>query len=655
MYIQVRLLKGFPQPLLYQVPDELCNQPLIGSVVRVPIQKRIAQALVINQLRHAPNANFTIKKIEAIEALPNDAHYLTFIKRLAYYYQTDALHYIKRIHQFISQKPQSDTEHIADDAHQPTAITLTPEQQTVVDAIKPHISTPSYVPTLMHGVTGSGKTEVYKKLLEHTFAQGKTSVLMLPEVTLALQFERLLRAQLPAEIPLASFHSSSSPKQKRLVWQRLLDNTPQIIIGVHVPILLPLPNLGLIIIDEEHEAGYQEKKHPKTNSKEAALMRAQMHNIPILLGSATPSISSLYNVKQRGWQFFQLKKRFAGNFPTIKLVDLSDKKDRRSFWISQELYYAIKDRLAKKEQTILFLNRRGHSFFVQCKACAYLFACRHCSVSLTLHAHDQLTCHYCGYERILPPECPGCKAPAKDFMKKGIGTQQLVSIVQKLFPTARIARADLDTSSKKKEWHVTVEQFQRNEIDIMIGTQTITKGYDFDHVTLVGIIWADLNLHFPKYNATETTLQQLIQVAGRAGRKKETSEVIVQSMSDHPAFDHLEEAGYINFYRQEKEIRSQVGYPPCKRLVEIELKHVDEITVAREADRLAQQLMQIIEAQQADLMLLGPTKPPIAKIKNTHARTIYLKADSMQALYAVYTKIQLDRYKSSVFFTPNPL
>lgn len=653
MFIQVRLLKGYPQPLLYTVPAHLQQHKVIGTIVRVPIQKRIEQALVLKVYHQRPNVSFDIKTIESFEHIPDDQWYMPFIKQLAYYYQCSELHYLKRIYQFISQKP-FDSKNIPSSNHPYNDVLLTQEQQHIVDTIQKNIDACTFQPSLLHGVTGSGKTEVYKKLLLHTYTQNKSSLLLLPEVTLALQFERVLKTTLPPGLPIYSFHSASSMQDKKHIWQRLLDQQPTIIIGVHVPILLPLPQLGLIIVDEEHEQGYQEKKHPKTHTKEAALLRAQLHNIPILLGSATPSINSLYNVKHKGWQFFQLKKRFAGTFPTIKIVSLTDHKQRGSFWISRELQQAIHDRLTKKEQVILFLNRRGHSFFVQCKQCSFIFECKNCSVSLTLHEPNQLVCHYCAFFRLLPSHCPTCKNDDTSFIKKGIGTQQLATIIQKIFPTARIARADLDTSSKKKEWQETVTKFHNRELDILVGTQTIAKGFHFPHVTLVGIIWADLNLHFPRYNATETTLQQLIQVAGRAGRQTDNSLVIVQTIAHHHAFEYLQETDYLRFYQDEIITRNEVGYPPCMRLVEIEFKHTDEHVVHQEAAQFAQEIMSSIEQHKLEIIVLGPVKPPIAKIKNAHARILFLKHMHIQSILKAYRSIDTTRYKSSLFFTPNP-
>lgn len=657
MFIQVRLLNGFTRPLWYRVPADWKQTDLNGVIIQVPLRNTVIPAIIQHTSLLAPNADYQIKDAHGIEPFPTDAHYTQFTQQLGQYYQIDPFYFVQRVRAFVASKKVENSSELSLPAPQDFSkakVHLTPEQQTVTDFLKTKISEEVYAPTLLHGVTGSGKTEVYKELIVHAIAQGKTVLLLLPEVTLAVAFEHRLRAQLPNHIPMLSFHSAVGPKEKRQLWQGLLAQRPMLIIGVHLPVLLPIANLGLIIIDEEHEIGYQEKKHPKINSKEAALMRARLHGIPILLGSATPSLSTLWNVKQRGWHFFQLKDRFGGAFPKIETVMLTDKKERKNFWISQKLYEAILNRLHKREQIIIFLNRRGFSFFVQCKSCSFIFECTTCSVSLTLHNDNHLSCHYCGYKKPLPPACPSCKGSDSEFLKKGIGTQQVVTILQKLFPQARIERADMDTTTKKKKWQHTMEAFANGHIDMLVGTQTITKGYDFPGVTLVGILWADLNLHFPIFNAAETCLQQLIQVAGRAGRHKQDSLVIVQAMDDHAIFSYLNEIDYLSFYNEELSHRTELGYPPCARLVELELKHTHEDTIEREAQNLASTLHSLKARKKLEVTILGPAKPPVYKIKNVYSRKIYLKSATMKDIVELYRAVDLRQFRSSVFFTPNP-
>lgn len=650
-YIHVKLLNGFPQPLTYKVPSGW-PADLIGTIVKVPLKDRFCSAYVFAQEQELAQApTFAIKEAHSCEPMPHDPHYKKYIAQLSYYYQVEPLHFVKRIRNFVSQEPEETEILFTSQVGIKNSVTLTPEQQHIVDTLAPALTQQKFRPALIHGVTGSGKTEVYKELIKKAFSENKTTLLLLPEVNLALRFEQILKTALP-EYPIIGFHSGTKAKEKRLLWQSLLEHKPILIVGVHIPILLPIGNLGLIIIDEEHEVGYQEKKHPKVNTKEAALMRAQLNKIPIILGSATPSIASMHTAKTKQWDFFSLQKRFAGAFPEIKTV-LIDKEKRSNFWITKELQKAIVDRLTKKEQTIIFLNRRGYSFFVQCKDCSFVFECSSCSVSLTLHNNNELSCHYCGYNQLLPETCIPCKS--KNLIKKGIGTQQVVTILQQLFPSAVVGRADLDVSSKKKEWQKTMESFEKGEINILVGTQTITKGFHFPRVTLVGILWADLNLHFPLYNASETTLQQLIQVAGRAGRESTSSTVIVQTMMNHPIFNYLNEVDYLRFYEYELNNRTMVRYPPLIRFAEIELKHTNETVIEDEANRLMNNLLDIIFTSKQEITILGPAKPPVSKIKNTHSRKIYLKSYSLSSLIEIYRSCNKNNYKSNLFFTPNPL
>jgi len=657
MFVQVKLLKGFQKKLLYKIPDSWENKNIVGKIVKVPIRTQFAAAIVLQQFsKITEKSSFNIREIQSIEPFPDDENYEIFTKKMGQYYQIDHLHFLKRIRNFLLQKQkrkESSSRLIENKKENNKKVVLTPEQQTVVSFLSEKIKKQVYQPTVLHGVTGSGKTEVYKKLIIKTIENKKSAILLLPEITLAIQFNKLMKQQLPCNIAICSFHSGISVKNKKIAWRLLIEQKPILLIGVHVPILLPIADLGLIIVDEEHESGYQEKKHPKINSKDAAIIRAHINKIPIILGSATPSLSSLYNVKSNNWKFFQLKKRFSGNFPEIKTVFLDTKKKRKSFWISQELENSLRIRLLRKEQSIIFLNRRGFSFFVQCKNCSFIFECPNCSVSLTLHQQNVLTCHYCEHNLIQPELCPSCKT--KTFIKKGIGTQQVVTILQKIFPQASIGRADLDATTKKTVWQKTIQEFEARKIDILVGTQTITKGFHFPHVTLVGILWADLNLHFPIYNATENTLQQLIQVAGRAGRQQEKSEVIVQAMTEHGIFRYLNETDYLKFYGNEIKKREFLGYPPYKRLAEIELKHTNEVILTKEATNLTTTFLRDVKRNKHDIQVLGPAIPPISKIKNIYIRKIYLKGNNIKHIGMLFDEIDRENYHSKIFFTPNPL
>lgn len=657
MFIQVRLLHGFREPLWYQIPHDWDRQQLLGALVIVPLRSKNFPALVEQCTTTKPSVNFEIKFACSWQLLPADVEYKKLLAYVSWYYQVPQLHLLKRLRTFLMQSHEKISEDIPALAQKKKeeAIILTQEQQAVVDFINPFLQEEhkKFVPTVLHGVTGSGKTEVYKRLIENAYALGKSTILLLPEVSLAVNFTFLLKQQLPSTIEIYSFHSATSIKDKRALWHHVRSSRPVVIVGVHLPILLPIDNLGLIIIDEEHDAGFQEKKYPKINNKEVAIWRAQQLKIPILLGSATPSLSSLHRVKTAGWHFFQLKKRFAGVFPQVQLVKMDALVKRRNFWISRELEHAIKDRLAKKEQAILFLNRRGVNFFVQCKECNFIFSCAHCSVSLTRHEDNILLCHYCGFSIPKPSLCTQCKTDEKNFLHKGIGTQQLVTILSDLFPQARIARADVDATINKKKWQQTIHNFKEGEIDILVGTQTITKGYHFPRVTLVGVIWADLNLHFPLFNASEIVLQQLIQVAGRAGRQLAGGTVIVQTMMHHSVFEYLNEIDYLKFYAHEIQSRAAVGYPPVLKLAEIELSHEDETVVEEESARFIATLQESNNKRTSPLLILGPAKPLVHKIKNTFSRKIYIKGSVIKDLITLYSQsVSACDLQSSISCTP---
>lgn len=655
MLIHVRLLHCASKLFIYAVPSDIQNRIEPGILVQVPLQNRVVPAMVEGFANEYEIYDFEIKSIHSIYPFPHDHTYDAFIKKISDYYQIDSLYLFKRVQKFLHEKEEKielflPKESNADNLN---SIVLTAEQQVVYQEICRDIQNKDHNNFVLHGVTGSGKTEIYKQLIRDALQQQKTVIFMLPEVTLAARFETLLETYF-FDVPVIGFHSATTVKKKRLLWQLLLEAKPVVIIGVHLPILLPISNLGLIIVDEEHDAGYQEKKHPKIQSRDIAVLKASLHNVPIVLGSATPSIQTLWNVQNRSWKLLQLKTRFAGSFPKIEIVLLKTKEKRDFFWITEKLRNEISNRLAKKEQVIIFLNRRGYSFFVQCP-CGFVFTCHRCSVSLTLHSDHYVVCHYCAYKELLRSSCPKCHLSDDAFLKKGVGTQQVVSMLQKLFPQAVIARADADTTSKKRTWHQTVNEMLHGEIDILVGTQSITKGYHFPKVTLVGILWADLNLHFPIYNAAETTLQQLIQVAGRAGRQLKDSLVIIQTFDNHAIYQYVDELRYLLFYESEIVNRKEVGYPPCKHIAEIEVRHEKQVVAESDAKNIVEKMLRIVAQHKVSVDVCGPVAAIVYKIKDVYVQKIMLKSLSRAHMVAMFHEIQKQKINSSLSFTIDPV
>lgn len=680
MFVQVQLLSGWQEPLWYNVPSHLQSKVVVGTFLEVPLRTQ-KRPCIVRLIKQTPptGSESTIRDVIGVFAFPNDARYQRFIEQIAAFFYIDPATLYQRIIGHVDTAPSFADEPLLDPwptkASEHTkastdktpretnelqdGVTLSVEQQTAVDALTPKILENTYFPALLHGVTGSGKTEVYKKLIQTTIIAGKSVVVLLPEVALAMQFEAIFKNQLPFPEKIFSFHSMTKVSEKRQLWSNLLKGTPTIIIGVHLPILLPISNLGCIIIDEEHERGFQEKRHPKINSKEIALWRAKDYNCPIILGSATPSLGTLQSVTAGKMACYRLTRRFKGTFPNVTHVSLlKDKRARKTFWITKELEASITECLRRGEQVMLYLNRRGHSFSAQCQECGHIVMCESCSVSLTPHAAAEedtfeLKCHYCGCTKPVPTECPSCKKAEKPLLMKGVGTQQLTTIVQKLFPNARIARADLDSTKQKREWLKTVEAFKAGTLDILIGTQLITKGYHFPKVTLVGIIWADLGLAVPDYHTRETVLQKLIQVAGRAGREHAGSNVIIQSMVTDSLFEYVSEERYEEFCEQELALRASLRYPPYGRLVQMEFMHKDEHVLIHEIATFVKKLRTMAQSIATPITILGPVEPVVKKIAGVETRHLFFKSTSFQAIHQLLKLTPLpEHFKSRVFIIP---
>ena len=450
LYIRVR-----PIAASYRIPPSWPDpQRFIGSLVIVPLQKRTICALVIDVSSTLTKTEQTYAMRDALsyEDAMVDERFKCFVHAVAHYYALDDVTIYRRLITGLVRTQKQHTA-ISLDHHQKTKhIELSEAQQAIVNHIHIQLAnaTAHQNPTLIHGVTGSGKSEVYAAIMAEALAQGKSCIFLIPDVSLAVQFVAFFRARLGHGV--YGYHSATSAQDKRKLWNAISTKEVCVVIGVHLPIFLPVHALGLIIVDEEHEIGYQEKQFPRLNTREVALMRAQTYQVPIVLGSATPSIHAYAMVEQARWSLFELKDRFfSTSLPAIQIVHLIDRtqrtKKRTHFWFSEPLLAAINKRIEQKEQSIIFLNRRGYSFFVQCSGCGHITTCPSCAVSLTVHKDinkNTLKCHYCQHEQPYPTICNECNA--KQFIDKGIGTQQVVSLLEELFPLARIARADLDTT-----------------------------------------------------------------------------------------------------------------------------------------------------------------------------------------------------------------
>lgn len=486
---------------------------------------------------------------------------------------------------------------------------------------------------LLHGLTSSGKTEIYIYLIQETLKLGKQALFLLPEIALTTQITKRLKSFFGNKVGV--YHSKISNNERVEIWNNLLeDDGYQIILGVRSSIFLPYKNLGLIIVDEEHETSYkQQDPAPRYHARNAAIILAQMHGAKTLLGSATPSMESFYNAQNGKYAYVLLNKRYEDvQLPLITAVDIKElkrKKQMKSLF-SPLLLEKIETCLQGKEQIILFQNRRGFAPITYCKVCEWVPKCEFCDVSLTYHKKkDSLRCHYCGTSYPTPTCCPSCGH--EDLKPKGFGTEKVEEEINKIFPQVKLARLDTDTAKNKDTYDSILSDFESGKTQILIGTQMLSKGLDFDNVSLVGILNADSMMNFPDFRAHERAFQLMVQVAGRSGRRKTRGEVILQTAQlTHPLIQMILNHDYIGMYNVQIEERLLFKYPPFFRLIEITFKHRKEDTV----DMLAKEFAYILR-QSLGTRLLGPDKPPVAKIQNFFLQRVLLKLEASISLLSL--------------------
>lgn len=506
------------------------------------------------------------------------------------------------------------------EASQP--LELNPEQRQARDAVVSAIGS-HQPPFLLQGITGSGKTEVYLQIIQGALDKGKTAILLVPEISLTPQMTERFIARFGEKV--AILHSGLSNGEKYDEWRKVERGDAQVVVGARSAIFAPLKNLGVMIIDEEHEATYKQDSNPRYHAREVAILRAQYNQAALVLGSATPSLESRARAGKGVYQHLSLTQRAnpLATIPEVQVIDFRDyigQNETSNF--TPPLLEAIQDRLAKKEQVVLMLNRRGYSSFVMCRECGTVDTCPNCDISLTLHMDTKtMNCHYCGFLKDIPQACPNCKR--RSIRYYGTGTQKAYDELAELFPQARILRMDVDTTRKKGSHQALLDQFGRGEADILLGTQMIAKGLDFPNVTLVGVLNADTALNLPDFRSSERTFQLLTQVAGRAGRAEKAGQVLIQSYNpQHYAIRFAKDQDYEGFYAYEMGIRRQLGYPPYYFTIGITLSHKKEEEVVKRA----YEVMNILRSGLSDNSnILGPTPKPIARTHNLYHYQILIK------------------------------
>jgi primosomal protein N' (replication factor Y) len=532
----------------------------------------------------------------------------------------------------------------------PKPKTLTPEQKQVLSTIKAALDTGGFQPFLLHGVTGCGKTEVYLRATEHCLKQEKTVLILVPEIALSSQLEGHFYSRFGAQ--LAILHSGISTGERFDQWQQILQKKVRIVIGARSAVFAPLAQPGLIIVDEEHETAYKQDDGLRYNGRDMAVLRAKFAGCPVLLASATPSVTSFFHAEQGKYQLLSMKKRVHDQLmPKVRIIDLREKQQRKSAFFSEQLLIALESNLEYRQQSLLFVNRRGYAAFMLCRDCGHIIQCRHCKVSLTHHqADNRLLCHYCGYATAPNILCPDCGSDA--VIGLGVGSERIEQEVRQLFPNAGVARLDSDTTRNRKVYLDILEQVRNQEVDILVGTQMIAKGLHFPAMTLVGVIWADSGLGIPDYKAAERSYQLLAQVTGRAGRGQHPGQVIIQThQPQHYVIECAQSHAYKKLYNQERELRQALAYPPFGRLINIRFNGKQEAAVEKTAKATAAFLRSLIRSHKAipnkknkgEVEILGPAPAPLAMIRQRFRWQVLCKSSSPELVHRLCDQLMEEK------------
>ena len=521
----------------------------------------------------------------------------------------------------------------------PKPITFTEEQQYAVDRFWEDYEKGRYGTYLIHGVTGSGKTEVYIEMIRRVVFRGRQAIMLIPEI--ALTFQTVMRFYRCFGDRVSIMHSRLSAGERYDQMMRAKEGNIDVMIGPRSALFTPFPNLGLVVIDEEHENTYKSEQVPRFHARETAIARAEMEQASVVLGSATPSLEAMYRARAGSYRLLELKNRSGQQeLARVHTVDLrKELKDGNRSILSIRLQELMEDRLEKKEQIMLFLNRRGYAGFVSCRECGYVAKCPHCDVSLSSHRNKKLVCHYCGYEEEKNDVCPECGS--RHIGEFRAGTQQIEDIVKTRFPEARVLRMDMDTTREKDGHEKILAAFANEEADVLVGTQMIVKGHDFPNVTLVGILAADMSLYADDYRAGERTFQLLAQAAGRAGRGQKKGEAVIQTYSpQHYAIVTAAAQDYGAFYEEEIRYRELMGYPPVENLLAVLVSCRDEALLETGCRYLRKYALRVKGREQVEL--IGPASPGIGKINDIYRKVLYLKTKRYDTL--VTMKNRLEQY-----------
>ncbi len=634
-YVRVAVYAPIKEPLTYS--SDL-NIPR-GTSVTIPLGARAALGIVLGE--GDPPKDFDPKKIKSItevhfERPKLSEAYLTWAEKLSQYYVFPLGLVLELAFPPLKKQGRKSTSKIPDDPpifvpDEPKI--LTTDQKKCIQDIE---ALSGFQTHLLFGVTGSGKTEVYLQLLERNLREGKRGLVLVPEISLTPQLVSRFSSRFGDRI--AVLHSHLTDRERTNQWWQMIEGKKDILIGARSALFCPVENLGLIVVDEEHEASYKQEEKLRYNARDASVMMGQVLNCPVILGSATPSLETWHNTKIGKYHLHRMGTRASKvEMPDVEIIDLrskeGDESKSKSFWATPQLLEEIQLRLEKKEQSALFINRRGLAQSVICPACGARKECPNCSIGLTLHASTHLVCHYCDYQETLSEICNVCLD--SELKPIGLGTELVEKDIKKLFPDACAIRADRDEIQSRAELELFISKVESREADILIGTQMIAKGLDFPYLTLVGVLLADISLNFPDFRSAERSFQLLSQVSGRAGRHLTKGKVFIQTFNpEHPSILAAQTHSFESFAEPELLNREELGYPPFGRLMLIRLQSLDKKKAERAADDLASKLAGWVSRSKASegVDILGPSEAPIFRLRNKYRYQILIKAPKKLSL-----------------------
>jgi primosomal protein N' (replication factor Y) (superfamily II helicase) len=626
-----------PSALTYRLPENFRQDSRIcrGQGVIVPLGKRRVNGILLGP--SSDEGSFKLKDIIDVDdgrpCLPEA--FLQWTEWLSRYY----IHPLGQVMEMAfpplsraTKERKSKKSPVTPELPSSVAPELTKEQVKAIGDIE---AAPGFGVHLVHGVTGSGKTEIYMHLLESVVKQGRQGIVLVPEISLTPQLIDRFTRRLGNAV--AVIHSHLTPREKTNQWWAMLEGKKQVLIGARSALFCPLPALGMIVIDEEHESSFKQDEKLKYHARDAAVMLAKFSGCPVVLGSATPSLETWQNAQSGRYKYHELKSRVADRaLPVIEVVDMRSERDLRKqtgesdlpFWLSKSLFTALNETLENRQQAALFLNRRGVAQAVVCPACGFVPECPNCAVKLTLHGKSHLLCHYCDYHETMRESCTAC--PDGEPKPIGLGTEMIENDLRRMFPGARVARMDRDEIATREDLERMIKEVENREVDLLVGTQMIAKGLDFPGLTLVGLVMADVAFNLPDFRASERAFQLLTQVSGRSGRHLDegAGRVFIQTYNpDHPSIQFTCAHDYKAFAQFEMSFREALGYPPSGRLASFRIQGLDHEKVVSTAKRLRTRAehLKTRSPNFAAIEILGPAQAPLAKIRNNHRWQLLVK------------------------------